>query len=273
MASQWKDGIFLKIVNVLVYLLFLGSNIYAVAAPGSVYSNIKQTYLTPANWVFVIWSLVHLLLLGTIVYQFTSAHAKDVIIDAINWRLPLLIILNAVYVNLWSTHHYALAFIFSLLVSSSVTHIYYIVKKQHSPENVADEVFIHLPFSLWHGWTTVLVLLTAFELFGVNALTQRAGAWTKVFVFLALLFLEATAAAYAFSSKEGDLPASIAIAWSLWAIFDHQHSSGFIHWSAFAFALLSLVWVVKATYGIWARSGRITLLSDEETGPLLGGSS
>ena len=33
------------------------------------------------------------------------------------------------------------------------------------------------------------------------------------------LFLEATSAAYAFSSPEGDLPASIAIAWGLFAIF------------------------------------------------------
>jgi len=147
------------------------------------------------------------------------------------------------------------------------------VKKHHSPESAADELFIHLPFSLWHGWTTVLVLLTAFEALGVDASSHHAGAWTKVFVFLALLFLEATAAAYAFSSKEGDLPASIAIAWSLWAIFDHQRSSTFVHWSAFGFALLSLVWVIKACFGLWTRSERVGLAIDEETGPLLGGSS
>jgi hypothetical protein len=47
-------------------------------------------------------------------------------------------------------------------------------------------VWIHLPFSLYHGWTTVLVVVTAFEAFGVNALTHPAGVFTKVFVFLAL---------------------------------------------------------------------------------------
>jgi len=254
--------------------LFLGSNLYTVAAPGSIYNSIKQTYLTPSSWSFVIWSIVHLLLLGTIIYQFTSAHAKAVVIDGISWRFALLTVLNAIYVNLWATHHYIVAFVFSLLVSSAVTHIYYIVKKHHAPESIADELFIHLPFSLWHGWTTVLVLLTAFEAFGVDSTTESAGVWTKVFVFLALFFLEATATAYAFSSTEGDLPASVAIAWSLWAIFDHQRSSKFIHWSAFAFALLSLVWVIKATVGIWKRgSTRSGLsISDEETGPLLGGS-
>ena len=32
----------------------------------------KETYFTPANWVFLTWSLIHFLLLGTIIYQSTS---------------------------------------------------------------------------------------------------------------------------------------------------------------------------------------------------------
>jgi hypothetical protein len=78
------------------------------------------------------------------------------------------------------------------------------------------------------GWTTLLVVLTGFEAFGVNAYHHAPGVWTKVFVFLGLFFLEGTAATYAFSSPEGDLPASIAIAWSLWAIFSHQTSSKYV---------------------------------------------
>lgn len=185
-SAQWREGLLLKITNVVVYLLFLGSNIYTVASPQSIYGNIKQTYFTPANWAFFAWSLIHLLLLGTIIYQFTSAHAKAVVIDGISWRFPLLAILNAVFVAVWANHHYIVAFILSLLVSASVTNIYYIVKKNHSPESLGDELLVHLPFSLWHGWTNVLVVLTAFEAFGVNANKHPAGVWTKVFVFLAL---------------------------------------------------------------------------------------
>lgn len=84
-------------------------------------------------------------------------------------------------------------------------------------------------------------------------------------------FLEGTAATYAFSTPEGDLPASIAIAWSLWAIFVHQKSSAFVHWSALAFAILALVWVLKGAFGLFhrSRSGRVTL-GDEERAPLVG---
>lgn len=269
--GSWKDGILLKIINIIVYILFLGSNIYTVAAPSDIYYKGKETYLTPAPWAFLIWTLIHLLLLGTIIYQWFPS-GKSVIIDGISWRFPLLGILNAIYVNLWTSRHYVFAFIFALFVSATVTHIYYVVKKQHSPQNIWDELLVHLPFSLYHGWTTVIVVLSLFEAFGVNALTTRAGIWTKVFVFLALFFLEATAATYAFSSPEGDLPASIAIAWSIWAIYAHQTSSGFVHWTALAFAILTLVWVIKGAYGVSRKawSGGIRL-EDEERAPLVGG--
>ena len=185
-SSQWSEGLLLKLVNVLVYFLFLGSNIYTVASPDAIYGNIKQTYFTPAVWAFFAWSIIHFLLLGTIIYQFTSAHAKAVVIDGISWRFPLLAILNAIFLTVWAHHQYIAAFILSLLVSSTVTHIYYVVKKNHSAESTADELFVHLPFSMWHGWTTVIVFLTAFEAFGVDATKHHAGVWTKVFVFLAL---------------------------------------------------------------------------------------
>ncbi|KIP11518.1 hypothetical protein PHLGIDRAFT_27792 [Phlebiopsis gigantea 11061_1 CR5-6] len=272
MGYSWTDGILLKIANVLVYFLFLGSNIYTVAGPSDVYYTGKETYITPAPWAFLIWSVIHVLLLGTIIYQFTEAGHRTVI-DGISWRFPLLAVLNVVYVSLWASRHYIIAFVFALLVSSAVTHIYYIVKKYHEPSSVSDELFVHLPFSLYHGWTTVLVVLSAFSAFGVNALSHHAGIWTKVFVFLAFFFLESTATAYAFSSPEGDLPAGLAIAWYLWAVFAHQTSSAFVHWSALVFAVISLLGVGKAVValGIKISRGGAAVSLDEERAPLVGG--
>jgi len=263
---SWRDGIILKITNVILYFFFLGSNIYAVASPSGIYYTGKETYITPAPWAFLIWSLIHLLLLGTIVYQFFGG--QSVIIDGIHWRFPLLVLLNAIYLNLWAAQHYIFAFIFSLFVGSVVTHIYYIVKKHHAPQSALDELFIHLPFSLYHGWTVVLVILSAFQAFGVNALKTYPGIWTKVFVFFALFFLEGTAAAYAFSAPGGDLPASLAITWSLFAIFAEQRTE-FIHWSALAFAILSVLAVAKSAWGLFGGEGRVRL-EDEERTPLVG---
>jgi len=244
---------------VLVYLLFLGSNIFAIFVPSDISVKGKETYITPSPWAFLIWLLIHILLLGTIIYQFTP-DGKRVIIDGISWRLPLLGLLNAIYVNLWASQHYVIAYIFAILVRSAAAGIYYVVKKFHVSTNIADELFVHLPFSLYLGWTSILVILAAFEAFGTDASIHPPGVWTKLFVFLMLSSFKATAAAYAF---EGDLHVAITMTWSLFAIFDHQHSE-FIHWSALAFALLSLISVLMgALLASWRRRGGI-ILEDEE---------
>ncbi|KAJ1304259.1 hypothetical protein OPQ81_005420 [Rhizoctonia solani] len=250
------DGILLKITNILVYFAFLGSNIYTVAGPEGVYRSGKETYFTPAPYAFGICLRIM---------------ARRRLLMELAGGSPLLAVVNTVYVNVWTKGHYIVAFIFALFVTSIVSHIYYIVKKRHSSESINDELWIHLPFSLYHGWTTVLVVLTAFEAFGVNALTHPAGVFTKVFVFLGLLFLEATAAAYAFQSVDGDLGGSIAITWALFAIFEHQRSSAFVHWSALAFAIISLFSVLKSIYARTLGRRGTSVLHDEERAPLVSG--
>lgn len=40
----------------------------------------------------------------------------------------------------------------SLLVAAAVSQIYYIINAEHnSRESLATELFVHLPFSLFHG--------------------------------------------------------------------------------------------------------------------------
>ena len=183
-STQWRDGLPLKIINVIVYLLLLGSNIYTVAYSQA--DSIKQTYLTPANWAFFAWPIIHFLLLGTAIYQFTSSHAKAVVIDGISWWFPLLTILNILSATARANHYHTTAFDFSLLVSSTAGHIYSIIKRDHPPKFIGDYLFVHLPFSLWHEWATFLRFLTAFEAFGVDASKDHAGIWTKFFVLLTL---------------------------------------------------------------------------------------
>ncbi|RXK41057.1 hypothetical protein M231_01688 [Tremella mesenterica] len=264
------DGLLIKVVNIIVYAASLGSNVYSVAGPEDMYGSSKVTYVTPSSWAFWLWTLIHLLLLGTMIFQFTT-RGQEIIVDSIAWRFALLGIFNAVYVFFWARHWYILAFVLSLLVSATVSQIYFVVKKNHSArESLAEEAFVHLPFSLFHGWTIVLVVLSLFEAFGVNAHTHSAGIWTKIAVFLAFVFLETTAAAYAFASKEGDAAGAAAITWALFAIFIHQTSSKFIHWSAFAFFILSLFAIIKSLYTTLRGSG--SALHDEERAPLVPGS-
>jgi len=110
-----------------------------------------DTVPKPNTQAFYVWSLIHLLLLGTMIFQFT-ARGKEIVVDSIHWRFALLGVFNSVYIFFWSRHWYILAFVLSLLVSATVSQIYYVVKKNHSSkEGWGEEAFVHLPFSLYHG--------------------------------------------------------------------------------------------------------------------------
>lgn len=264
------DAIHIKILNIVVFVLSLGSNVYSVAGPKGSYGAPHETYVTPSSYAFWIWTLIHFLLMFMMVYQFTEP-GKALVIDAIAYRFALLGLLNAIYIQLWMRGWYISAFVFSLLLAASVSQIYYIINAEHREiDGLGVELFVHLPFSLYHGWTIVLIVISLFQAFGVNADTHKAGIWTKIFVFLAFVFLETTAAGYAFATYQGDPAGAAVIAWALFSIYIHQDDK-FIRWSAFVFFILSLFAVLKALYSSF-KTGR-NILHDEERAPLIPESS
>ncbi|GAC92988.1 hypothetical protein PHSY_000548 [Pseudozyma hubeiensis SY62] len=270
----WNDDLLLKVANIVAYVFFTTGNVYSQLGVGA-NPVVQETYLSPERWIYGVWPFIHFLFLGMIVYQFTDAGSTHVV-HGIGWRFPGLCILNAVYSGLISAqvnaHHdriYAiLAFVVMLLIAGTVSHCYRSLKVHHTANNLADTVFVHLPFSLYHGFVVVLLFVTGFEAFGVNAMTHKAGIITKIVVFLSLLFLESTAAGYVWYS-EGDVAGALVISLSLLAIFQHQTSSKFIHWSALAFFIISLIAVLRAVLSIFTSRNR-TAVTDEERAPLVG---
>ncbi|CAD6889559.1 unnamed protein product [Tilletia controversa] len=304
MPAHWKDSLVLKVVNVLAFIVFTTSNAYSSLAPGqSIGGAQKITYITPAPWLFVVWPIIHALLLGALVYQFFPAGYGPVI-ETIGWRLPILALLTSIYSGFAAAQHSQtinsiLAFVTILLVAGLVSHIYRDLRVKHENKNVFDVLFVSLPFSLFHGFVVVLVFVSAFSAFGREKDAHIAGAVieavvgmatghkhpsspievpdhghqhygpgiaTNVLVFLSLLFLEATSAGYVFSGK-GDAAGAAVITFSLLAIFQYQHTK-FIHWSALVFFIISLIALVRALIATFQNRGRIAL-SDEERAPLV----
>lgn len=144
---HWRDNLLLKTSNVLAYVLFLGSNGYAALGPASQKwssGGAKETFITPESWFFGIWGLVHLLLLGFIVYQF-HPNGYHPAIDGVGWRFPLLAVLNAAYAQLSSSagshsHDNAriwsiLAFVVMLFIAGTVSTVFHQLKTTDPAKN------------------------------------------------------------------------------------------------------------------------------------------
>ncbi|CEH11791.1 hypothetical protein CBOM_07188 [Ceraceosorus bombacis] len=272
----WNDSLAQKLINIAAFVLFTGGNSYGSVAPGSRWgAGAHPSYLTPEPWIFGTWAIIHILLIGLLVVQFTDVgHAP--VIGGLGWRFPLLCVLNALYAGLSSAHSSGhgsvsdfvwslLAFIVMIFVAGSVSHIYRTIKVHYPAKTLLEVVFIHAPFSLWHGFSVVLLFLSGFSAFGVDASHHKAGIATDILVFAALLLLEATAAGYALHAN-GDLVGAAVISAALLAIFQHQtisHANKFIHYSALVFFIISLVAVVRAA--IAAIQGRSAAGASERT--------
>lgn len=144
--AHWRDNLLLKTLNVLAYILFLGSNGYVSLGPHSSQwwaGGVKETFITPESWFFSIWGLVHLLLLGFVIYQFHPRGYQPAI-EGVGWRFPLLAIFNATYVQLSSSgggkHGQSrilsiLAFVATLLIAGTVSTVFHKLKTSHRAQN------------------------------------------------------------------------------------------------------------------------------------------
>ncbi|KAI9566648.1 hypothetical protein HD554DRAFT_2040188 [Boletus coccyginus] len=80
---QSKDTIILKLTNMLGAVYMMGGRVYTVTSRWDVFSvgtGGKQTYFTPAPWSFFMWPVIHSLMLGGCIYQF-SHQGSNVLID------------------------------------------------------------------------------------------------------------------------------------------------------------------------------------------------
>jgi len=239
--------------------------LYSVLYPGS---PSKITYLTPAQYGFYVWSLIDLLLLGTVIFQFFDAGYEPVI-EGVGWRFAIIGILNGVWSTLFHRGHYVVGFVFTLLLALAVSTVYWELKVRHPPKTNSAAIFVHLPFSLWHAYSVFLVVLTAFTAFSKDKHSQHATIAPKVVGILALVFLASTSVSYAFHSRKGDIAGAAVIAWELLAIYVNQPHPKLIHWFALAGFIVSLLAIVKAVF-YTARSPALT--DDGERAPLIAGS-
>lgn len=146
-----------------------------------------------SNFYLLLLSNSDFLLLGYVIYQFLD-NSHDAV-HGVGWRFALVGVLNAIFVrflppslstapplnavvrpsrshvplylqiHVFVTRHFIVAFIFALLLASSVSTIYYSLSAHYKPKGLGDALFVHLPFSLWHAWSIVTVLISGFALF------------------------------------------------------------------------------------------------------------
>ncbi|KAF9089621.1 hypothetical protein BGX27_002437 [Mortierella sp. AM989] len=250
-----------KIANIIVYVTLLSGNVYSAFGShedtDTPYDSKIKSYITPASFTFLIWTLIHILLGGMVIFQWFT----DKVYEAAGWQFVCASIFNAIWLALWTSEHIFLALLALFFASGAVSLIYSRLKNQDSAETLLDVIFLHLPFSLYHAWIFVLLVI---NVFAVISPIQDDGPSTFhiILSIVGLSFIASTVIGY-IEYKQGDVAGALVLAWYLFGVFDLQEEPA-IHWTSLGLGIAVTAYTLKPF--VFRLIGR----QSGETAPLLG---
>ncbi|KAF9360204.1 hypothetical protein BGX26_010204 [Mortierella sp. AD094] len=250
-----------KIANVVVYLTLLTGNLYSTFGgdkdQDSPYHSKQLSYITPAAFTFYVWSVIYFLLGGLIIYQWVN----DKVHLAVGWHFVFVSILNAIWLALWSSGHTFLAFVTLIFATGAVSYIYYRLKELHESESIVETILLHLPFSLYHAWIFVLLIINIFAVFS-PVRNDGPSTFQVILAVAGLAFVGSTVIGY-IEYKKGDVAGALVLAWYLAGVH-YQQEESVIHWTSLGLSIAVAIYTLKPFVA------RLVGRHSGETAPLLG---
>jgi hypothetical protein len=153
-----------QLANLGVFVVTVTVNGLAVALPlnGQSTAEISDrlgTLVTPANYVFSIWSLIYTLLLVFSVYQALPAQAANDELRRVGYLPALTGVLNTAWIFLWHYNVFALTVPVMVGLLLAIIAIYGRLGIGRRPARSLTEAFaMRLPWSVYMGWITIATI-------------------------------------------------------------------------------------------------------------------
>ncbi|KAJ3030939.1 hypothetical protein HDV00_008608 [Rhizophlyctis rosea] len=254
-------SILLKITNTIVFLFFLGSNIFQIVEDKGVSTPWGEhtTYLTPAPWAFYIWGLTYLLLLGFTIWQWIPNNEEvNVTVDHVyGHHFAVAGLTTALWATLWvmyrdvtvvNDNKLILSAIVILFAYLSLGHLTHNLHKAHveragEPESLVVRAFVHAPIYLWFHTTGFVLLLNILALVTKYPDATHPRVWDVIATEIAILVL----LSHAVGSTEANVNhfgSNLVLSWFLFAVAAQQPHP-IIRWSAIVAGVIGLVYPFK----------------------------
>jgi len=207
-------------------------------------SDLFDVYFVPAAYVFSIWSVIYLFLVGYTIYQALPAQRDDPRLQRIGYLYILSAIANIAWIFLW---HYQI-FVFTLLAMftllGSLIAIYLTAGVGRERLSPAATWLVQIPFSIYLGWITVATVAnvtSVLDYVGWNGW----GLSQEVWMIIILIVTAAIASATVFTRR--DIAYGLVIVWALIGIAVRHANVSVV---AIPTALIVLVVVLALSLGL-----------------------
>ena len=192
MKSNWN---LVRFGNILAYIVvvIVNSIAGAVGINGHLTGEISDKYATliaPAGYVFGIWGVIYLLLLGYVVYQFSAKRKESPFQDKIGYLFILSCIINICWLLLWHYEMITASVILMLGLLTTLITIYTRLGVGVEKVQRNEMLLVQLPFSVYLGWITVATIANvaaALVSLGHTNIILGAVNWTILVIVVAVL--------------------------------------------------------------------------------------
>ena len=247
--SASKKTILLQSLNIAAFALTLTINGLAtsIGLNGRTTAEVSDSYptlVTPAGYVFSIWSVIYTLLLVFAVFQALPSQRKQPYLKKINILFILSSILNISWLLLWHYDQIALsvALMFGLLTTLIAIYLRLNIGKTTVP--LKEKACVHLPFSVYLGWITIATIANvAAALVSVqwNGFGLASDLWSILVIAVALII------ALAVIATRRDVAYGLVLIWALVGIAVKQSAYQNVAVAAEASAIIIAVALVTVT--------------------------
>jgi len=151
-------------VNVAALVVVLVFNYLSNALP---FNNLTQAdisfdlypvLLTPAPYVFSIWGLIYLLLIGFVIYHSLPRYRETPYNNAVGLFFAGASLLNVFWLLAWHYLQIPLSFVLMVLLLLTLVATYQRINRVVNGGSIFDKLFIKLSFNLYLAWISVAVL-------------------------------------------------------------------------------------------------------------------
>lgn len=230
-------------VNVLALLAVIVVNGLANALPlnGQTTGEISDRfdiYFVPAGYVFSIWGLIYLTLIGFVVYQALPSQRDNPRLRSVGYLFALSCAANAAWLFAWHYEAFALSMVAMAALLLLLIGIYLRLEIGRSPVSSAERWLVRVPFSIYLGWITVATIANASSLldyldwggWGISPET-----WTVI------MLAAATGITATVSVTRGDLAFGGVIVWAFVGIAVKHAGTPVVSTAAWAAAVAAAV--------------------------------
>jgi hypothetical protein len=191
--------------------------------------------ITPAGYVFSIWSLIYIGLISFAVYQALPAQRANPRLRRVGYLFALSCVANCSWIFLWHYNFVSLSLVAMIGILLTLIAIYRRLEIGRTAVSTAEAWFVRAPFSIYLGWVSVAAIVnTAVVLYNLN----WNGWGISDAVWTAIMLAVGAVLATAVMLRRADIAYGLVIVWAFVGIAVKNADSPIIAYAAGIFAFL-----------------------------------